>query len=121
MVRDNNTSEKQLQIVETYERVISYLYPIIQNVPRKHGIAREEFLRTLFKQTELFITAGKSGQISYLYKADANLAMIRFWMRFLKNNAKAITPHQEQVAQSMISEVGKILGSWIRNKKVNRG
>jgi len=30
MARDNNTSEKQLQIVEHYERVVAYLYPIIQ-------------------------------------------------------------------------------------------
>ena len=121
MVKDSNTSEKQLQIVEQYERVVAYLYPIIQNTPRRHGVAREQFLRTLFHQVELVITAGKSGQVSYLYKADANLALIRFWMRFLRQQAKAITPHQEQVAQSMIAEVGNMLGSWIRNKKGSRG
>lgn len=120
-MKDGHASEKQMQIVEQYERVIAYLYPIIQSVPRRHGVAREEFLRTLFNQVELFITAGKSGQVSYLYKADANLALIRFWMRFLRHQARALTPHQEQVAQSMIAEVGKMLGAWIRGKKGNRG
>jgi hypothetical protein len=28
-----------MAIVEKYERVISYLYPIAQSMPRKHGVA----------------------------------------------------------------------------------
>ena len=116
---DKNTHNKQLLIVEKYEQVISYLYPIIQSAPRKHGVARDRFLSALFDQVNFFIVAGKSGQISQLYKADANLAMIRFWMRFFRKRVNALTPHQEQVAQSMIAEVGKILGKWIQDKKGN--
>lgn len=29
-----------MAIVEKYEQFISYFYPVLQNVPRKHGVAR---------------------------------------------------------------------------------
>lgn len=55
MVKDKQTCNDQLLIVEKYERVIAYLYPIIQRTPRKHGIARDYLLARLFDQVELFI------------------------------------------------------------------
>lgn len=112
-----NKSAQPLLIVEKYERVIAYLYPIIQNTPRRHGVARDKFLHCLFDQVNLITTAGKSGQISGLYKADANLAMLRFYMRFYREQLRTMTPRQEEVAQSMIAEVGKLLGAWISNKR----
>ena len=108
----------QMLIVEKYETVISYLYPIAQNLPRKHAVARDMFLETLLGQVELFIVAGKSNQTSRLYQADAGLAMLRFWLRFLgKKQVHGITPHQMEVAQVLIAEVGKILGSWVSRLK----
>lgn len=108
----------QMLIVEKYETVISYLYPIAQNLPRRHAVARDMFLETLLGQVELFIVAGKSNQASRLYQADAGLAMLRFWLRFLgKKQVRGITPHQMEVAQVLISEVGKILGAWITRLK----
>lgn len=40
IIRDENVSFRGLAIVDKYEQVIDYLYPILQNVPRKHGVAR---------------------------------------------------------------------------------
>lgn len=48
----------QMLIVEKYEKVISYLYPIAQSLPRAHGVARNMFLESLLGQVELFIVAG---------------------------------------------------------------
>lgn len=107
-----------MAIVEKYEKVISYLYPVAQNLPRRHGAARDMFLACLLGQVELFVQAGKSGQISRLYAADAGLATLRFWLRFLVGvHVKGITQHQVQVAQAMIAEVGKMLGTWIQQQK----
>lgn len=64
----------QMVIVEKYERVIAYLYPIAQSIPRKHGVVRDMFLKTLFGQAELFYEAGKTNQIGKVYIADAGLA-----------------------------------------------
>lgn len=104
----------QMLIVERYERVISYLYPIAQSIPRKHGVARSMFLESLLGQVELFIVAGKSNQISRLYAADAGLSTLRFWLRFLASDkVRGMTPHQVEAAQVLIAEVGRILGAWI--------
>lgn len=104
----------QMLIVERYERVISYLYPIAQSIPRKHGVARSMFLECLLGQVELFIVAGKSNQISRLYAADAGLSTLRFWLRFLASDkVHGMTPHQVEAAQVLIAEVGRILGAWI--------
>lgn len=106
-------------IVEKYESVISYLYPIAQSLPRKHGVAREKFLVCLLGQVELFIVAGKSNQVSKLFAADAGLAMLRFWLRFLSGDRVGhMTPHQVETAQVLIAEVGAVLGKWI--SKANR-
>lgn len=108
----------QMAIVERYESVIAYLYPIAQNVSRKHGIARDRFLGCLFDQVDLFIEAGKSNQISRLYAADAGLAKLRWWMRFLtKPSVRSMTSHQCETAQVLLAEVGKMMGAWIVKQK----
>ncbi len=118
IVRDENTVYPALAIVERYEQVINYLYPILQNAPRKHGIARDMALRAMFDQVELFISAGKSQQPSRLYSADANLAALRFWLRFMvAPGRRIITPHQHRAASALIAEVGKMLGAWIKTAK----
>ena len=76
-------SYEQMLIVEKYETAIAYLYPIAQNLPRRHGTARAMFIDCLLGQVQLIVEAGKSGQISRLYVADAGLAHLRFWLRFL--------------------------------------
>ena len=113
-IADENQCYDQMLIVEKYETVIAYLYPIAQNMPRKHGVARDKFLDCLLGQVELFISAGKSSQISRLYQADANLATLRFWLRFLASApVRSITPHQVKTAYVLMAEVGKIMGAWI--------
>lgn len=36
-MRDETATWQPLAIVERYERVVSYLYPILQTAPRRHG------------------------------------------------------------------------------------
>lgn len=118
VVVDPTSVHQQLAIVEKYERFIEYIYPILQNCPRRHGIARDAVLRAMFDQVDLFIVAGKSRQASRLYSADANLALLRFWLRFMASPArKIITPKQHQVAQVHLAEVGAMLGAWIKSVK----
>ncbi len=109
---------RQLAIVERYERFVNYMYPILQNAPRKHGVVRDEVLRAMFAQVELFIVAGKSNQASRLYTADANLSLLRFWLRFIvQPNVKIIAPNQHHTALEHLTEVGAMLGAWIRTTK----
>ena len=109
--------ESLLVIIEKYDGFINYIYPIVQNMDRKHGTVKEMITQSIFIQTELFYKALKSDQKSKLHEADANLATIRYWLRFMANDKRHfISPHQHQVAGIKIDEVGKILGTWIKGK-----
>lgn len=113
-IKEHLISYDQMAIVDKYETVIAYLYPIAQNIPRRHGVAKEMFTRALLGQVKLFIDAGKSSQISRLYIADAGLSHLRFWLRFLLSlKGSLITPHQCETALVLIAEVGNIMGKWI--------
>ena len=112
------SSKDQLAIVQKYEVFLNYFYPIAQNIPRKHGVAKMLLIEALLAQPALFIKAGKSGHVSRLYEADAGLAHLRFWLRFCSNpDRNIITLRQHQAAEVMIAEVGRLLGSWIASKK----
>ena len=113
-------SYDQMAIVEKYERVVAYLYPIAQSIPRKHGVARDLFLQRLLSIPDLIYQAGKSSQASRLYFADAALAELRFWLRFL-TTIRSLTAHQLQVSQVLLAEVGSMLGAWIRKQGAQKG
>lgn len=115
-IKDATTCYDQMAIVEKYERVISYLYPIAQSMNRKHAVAREMFLNSMLGVPDLLFQAGKSNQISKIYAADAALAQVRFWLRFL-HSIKSMTPKQMQVAQVLIAEVGAMIGAWVKRRQ----
>ena len=113
-IKDAVLSYDQMAIVEKYEVVIAYLYPIAQNMPKKHGMARDLFLKCLLGQVQLFVEAGKSNQISRLYIADAGISQLRFWLRFFFFiQVRSVSPHQCETALVLLAEVGKFMGAWI--------
>lgn len=110
-----NDSAQNLIIIEKYESFLNYIYPHLQHIPRKHGILKERIILIVFEQTELFYKAIKSNQKSKLYEADANLASIRYYLRFLADEKrKLISQKQHNTAGVKLAEVGKILNSWIK-------
>ena len=107
----------KLVIIEKYDNFVNYIYPALQNVERKHGFVKEKTLLAIFNQVELFYKALKTNQKSRLYEADANLASIRYYLRFLADGKrKLISKKQHQVASIKLAEVGGILHSWIKGK-----
>jgi len=104
-----------LYMVEKYERVVDYLYPLAQTIPRKHGTFRELLIRQLFLVAEHLNEAIKSNQLSRCYVLDGSLGQLRFMLRFmLHHKRKLITEHQLETSQSLIAEVGAMLGGWIK-------
>jgi hypothetical protein len=73
-------SNRQMLIVEKYEKLINYLYPILQSIPRTHGVAKNLVLTDLLIVPSMMMIAGKTGQVSKLYLIDAQLAIVRYWM-----------------------------------------
>lgn len=120
MITDNPSSRTGLAIVERYEAAVAYLYPIVQRCPRRHGKLRDALLDIMVAQVGLFYQAAKSRQASRLHAADANLATLRFWLRFAADPAvKIITPAQHRAALRLLAEVGAMLGGWIASAKAS--
>ncbi len=111
----------QLAIVERFERFVDYLYPVLLGVRRVHYVVRDRAISAMLDQIVLFNEAGKSGSLSKLYSADAGLASLRFYLRFLADaDRKLISQHQHQVAAIHLAEVGKMLGAWIRKAQTTK-
>ena len=91
-----------LIIIEKYEAFLNYIYPIAQNMPRKHGALRDLVLRTAISQVDLFYRAVKSSQKSKLYEADTDkLAMfIASWYGHLSfTDSRNLINHIQGVYQ----------------------
>jgi hypothetical protein len=115
IVRDDNAATDALAIVEKYEAFVSYLYPILQTSPRKHGVLRDTVLAQLFTPIGGLYHAAKSKQVSRLHAVDAEFATLRSHLRFLvRDGVRIVTPRQHEVALALLSEPGRMLGAWIR-------
>lgn len=120
MIRDEFVDARDLAIVEKYEAAVTYLYPIIQNCPRRHATLRDRVIGLMFDQVGLLYQAAKSKQASRLYAADANMATLRFWLRFAADpKLKIISHRQHAVALRHLAETGAMLGQWIKTAKGN--
>lgn len=118
IARDEHPNFEGMAIVEKYEDFLNYVYPKVQNCPRKHGVLRDAVLSSLLEPVPAFYAAGKSRQVSRLYLIDAQLATLRFWLRFLADDArKVLTTHQAGEALRRLNEVGRMLGAWMGKLK----
>ncbi|TPM41581.1 diversity-generating retroelement protein Avd [Mesorhizobium sp. B2-3-4] len=120
IIRDEHAATPGLAIIDKYEEAVTYLYPILQRCPRVHGNVRDTMMAVLFDQVGLFYQAAKSRQPSKLYAADANLATLRFWLRFAADRRlKIISTGQHKAMLRLLAEVGAMLGAWIKTAKGN--
>ena len=120
IISDENTVTDALAIVEKYEAFVRYLYPILQNSPRRHGVLRDAVLAALFPPIAGLYHAANSKQVSRLYAVDAEFATLRAFLRFLSQaSIKIVTPKQHEVALAMLAEPGRMLGAWQRKLRVS--
>ena len=124
-----------LVLIEKYDSFLHYIYPTLQEIPRKHGVFKARVIELVFMQAELIYRAIKSNQKSKLYEVDAGLATIRHHLRFLSETRNITTEIDEQtskavrkvgkyllsskrhqVASILLAVVGKIVGSMIKGK-----
>ena len=77
-------------MVEKYERVIDYLYPLAQTIPRKHGTFRELLIRQLFQVAEHLNDAIKANTLSRCYVLDGSLGQLRLMLRFMVHHKRKL-------------------------------
>lgn len=120
MTRDEFVHPQDLAIVEKYRAALDYIYKLLPGFPRKHAELRTEITRLLKGIVNQLHHAAKSRQPSRLYAIDADLATLRFWLRFVADPAlKIISHHQCAVAMRLLKEVGSMLGQWIKAARSN--
>jgi hypothetical protein len=120
IAKDETSATDALAIVEKYEAFVTYLYPILQNSPRRHGVLRDAVLTALFAPIGDIYHAAKSRQISRLYAIDAEFATLRAFLRFLNQaSIRIVTPKQHEVALALLAEPGRMLNAWQRKLKVS--
>ncbi len=121
VLKDNSTDFNSLEIIEKYEDVVNYLYPICLNMAKGHRILRDRICDCMFNQIELFIQSAKSNQMSKFYLADANLAMTRCYLRFANNDKIKLLSHKQFGILSLkLSEIQLLLDKWIKSSKFNK-
>ena len=123
VIKDAITNSNQLAIVDKYEtHVVPYVMRSVRNVPREYAVERAMIRQCLHGQVKLFNVAGKSNQAARLYEADAGLADLRYWLRFMvRPDIKAFTPNQFDHALTLVAEVGGMLNVWISGHGKRRG
>lgn len=131
-------SESGLVIIEKYDKFLSYIYPRLQDMPRKHGILKEKIILLVFQQAELIYRLIKTKPINKtkLYELDAGLATVRHHLRFLAETRNIVVVFDKETGKQirkegkflldskshrnssiLIAEVGKIVGTMMRESK----
>jgi hypothetical protein len=113
MVTAENFATDGLAIVDKYEAFVRYLYPIVQNSPRRHGVFRDTVLEALFEPIGGLHYAARSRQVSRLHAVDGQFATLRSYLRFLYT-FRMIGLKQQQAALARLAEAGRMLGAWQR-------
>lgn len=120
---DRKTEPKaSMAIVARFDGFVNYLYPMLTNTSRQHRVLRDTLIASMFAQYRLFHGAGKSGQASRLYEADAGLAYLKELLRFMAGpERKLVSRRQYEVASVHLAETGAMLGTWIKSVQKRSG
>lgn len=123
VIKDVVSNHHQLDVVEKYEtEVVRWLRKRVRNIPNEFAVERALVKQCMHGQVRLFNIAGKSNQISKLYDADAGLADLRYWLRFMvEPDVKALTPDQFDQALMRVAGIGGMLSKWISGHGKGRG
>lgn len=117
----NGRKTEMLRIVSVYDGFVNYLEPITHTMPRRYSRLRDALLEILWRVPEQLYTAAMSDQVSHVHKADAMLATLRWFMRHMTHHErKMLTPHQQEVAESKLGEVGGMIHAWLERKGATR-
>jgi cytosine/adenosine deaminase-related metal-dependent hydrolase len=98
----------------TYD-LLRWLLPVTVKFPRQQRfVLAEAVQRTALDFQERLIEAGLTqNPISILQQADVSLMKLRFYLRLCRDLELLSLGQYEHVSR-MISEIGKLLGGWIK-------
>lgn len=113
-------TQEDLVLMQKYQVFFNYTYNLLQTAPRRHRVFTDEFLRHLVELPLYLYKALKSDQIGRMYEADAGIAHIRTLLKFCPHKnpqRRIISVKQVEQAEILLSEVGGIFGTMLKNHK----
>ena len=118
MIQNPDLAPRQrgLVLLNKAERLLEYLGPVLDRVPRHQRyryVARVE--DALWQLVDGIIQAAASGQKSKVYRVDEQIRLIHTMLRHGAER-KLINPKRVGEAARMLGEIGAIVGAW--RKKV---
>ena len=109
--------------VRTYDFLL-WLIPRVQKFPRIHRFGLGERIQHLgLDFQDSLVAAGKShgkARLDCLLEADLELAQLRVWIR-LVSDLDVITIRQYEHCARLMTEIGRLLGAWIKKMKTSKG
>jgi four helix bundle protein len=108
--------EKMVIFTRTYD-LLTWLLPLTESFPRSQRFVVTQRLQSAILQfQELIIEANAvrgTNRAGKLRDADTELRKVRLYLR-LCEKWKWISPGQYRHVSQMISEIGKLLGGWLK-------
>lgn len=109
-------AEKMIIFTRTYD-FISWLIPLAENFPRGQRFVITQRLRNAALNFQESIIEANSSRgalrVEKLHAADAELRKVRLYLR-LCEKWKWINSGQYRHVSGMVSEIGKLLGGWLK-------
>lgn len=119
---------EMLKIITVYEKFIDYIEPIADTAPRCYARLRDVFIDVMWRVPEYLYRGAMSGQVSHVHQADGMLATLRLYMRRMVrrkpnlpgNQKPPLTPRQQEIAETKLSETGGMINSWLERMSRER-
>lgn len=110
--RNNN---KNLLITEDYSDFIEYAYPVIQRVPRIHGVVKLQFLEAVFKLNDDLHLAVRNTTRNQVLICKGRLDNINYYLRFsVDKNRRMMSRKQFNICSRLLKEVDSKLDEWVQ-------
>jgi len=95
-----------------------YLHNAIKVFPKSEKfVLAADIKKTFFEMLTLFLIANKSQyKKKILYDADVQIDVLRFRIRAAKD-LQILKLKQYEILSKQLSEIGKLLGGWIKSAK----
>jgi len=113
--RKGDYMQTNLEIEEKIYDFIVYIYPILRLYPKSEKFSLQKDTKNCIMDIlRLLIRAGKSTtKKKLLYDADVELKILRYYIR-IAYDQKYISSHTYGVAAKKLTEIGKMLGGFIK-------
>ncbi len=103
------------------DELLRWLIPVAIGFPRSHRfVLAERLQRTALDFHEQLIAAAKADDsLPMLRRADLTLERLRFLIR-LAHDLELLSHGQYRHAAGLLTEVGRLLGAWIKRDNARR-